>query len=86
MHHTIYGVFLDVTWLLHINVILYDHSLTDISEQMYSNLSMFWDRVNVQITWETSLHCHVIAPETNDRIKIKYQLTCQYSVLLNVQK
>ena len=56
---------------------MYDHGLTDISEQMYSNLSMFYDGLNVQITWETSLHCHVIAMETKDRIKIKYQLTCQ---------
>ena len=85
MHYTIYEVFqdlnpgikfwlLDVTWLLHINVILYDHGLTDISEQIYSNLSTFFDGVNVQITWETSLHCHGNKRQNKN---IKTQLTCQ---------
>ena len=31
---------------------------------------MFWDRVNVQITWETSLHCHGNKRQNKDKIPI----------------
>ena len=46
---------------------MYDHSLSDISEQMYSNLSVFYDGLNVQITWETSLHCHGNKRQNKDK-------------------